>query len=1057
MFEALVKRGTLMTIVVLLICLFGVLAAMRIPVQMIPDLAVRTITVTTSWPGATPQDVENEILIEQEEYLANIIGLQRMVATARTSEAEIELEFPFSTDVNEALIRVTNALMQVSSYPEDVDEPEVIAASFSQNSFMYFNVAPLAGNPVGLDMDFMRDFVDDEVRRRMERVPGVADVEVRGGGERQIQVFIDPARLSARGLTLTDVRDAIRARNQDFSGGDMDAGKRRYLIRTVGRFDDVEGLAGVVLDRSGDTVTTLGDVARIQLDHAEVRNLAYFNDQQIVRLLVRRQPGSNVIDIKAGMLELMPRLNAELLEPAGMRLTLSSDDVRYVAASIASVWRNLAIGALLAALVMFWFLRSGYATLIAVVGIPICAISAFIGLSIFGRTINVISLAGIAFALGMTLDNSIVVLENIARLRAEGRSRWDAAIDGVREVWPAVLASTLTTIMVFAPVLFITEKAGQLYSDISIAISTAILTSMIVAIVVVPTAAARILPASVRVTDTARGGFSGGVLRLCGWIVARRIRRYATMAVIATGLGLGLVLLTPPAEYLPDGEEAKAFSSMSPPPGYNLVELAAIGDELRERFMRYVPDDSGNIQASDGALPPIAYMNMDISTDELRIISEPVEAGDIGALMAGFNAAFLEYPGMRAFSTTGSIISSNDGGTRAINIDISGADLPTIYAAATAIYDRAGEVFDGPQLLAEPSTLTLGQPLLRVEPDYVRIAELGLAAEDIGYAISALVDGAYVDEFFFADDKVDIYLYDAAGKPEDVDSLSRLPIYTQAAGILPVIALADVVPTVDTDVIRRLDSRRTVTVRVIPPDNVPLEAGVRRVNDDVIGALREEGAIDAALALDISGASDELETTRAALVGNYAVALLVCYLLLVAIFSHWGYPLLILTSVPLGIAGGIVGLAALNAVGGLLPAIGLAPLTQSFDLITMLGFLILVGTVVNNPILIVEKARENVAHGMAAAEAVTDAVAVRLRPILMTTITTTFGLAPLVFLPGAGTELYRGLGAIVMFGLLFTMATTVTFLPALLTGVMAFSERRRADTVRKETLMRVDN
>ncbi|ERJ19184.1 acriflavin resistance protein D [Salinisphaera shabanensis E1L3A] len=923
-----------------------------------------------------------------------------------------------------------------------MNEPEVVAASFSQNSFMYLSVAAEAGNPAGLDMAFMRDFVDDEVRRRMERVKGVADVQVGGGAERQVQIHIDPSKLAARNISMTGVRDAIRARNQDISGGDMDAGKRRYLVRTVGRFDNVSGLANVVLSRRGDSVTTLGDVADIQLDHAEVRELGFFNDQPVVNLQVRRQPGSNVIDIKRDMLALLPELNATVLEPAGMRMRLTSDDVRYVSASIASVYRNLAIGGVLAAIVMFLFLRSVYATLIAIVGIPICAIAAFIGLAAFGRTINVISLAGIAFAIGMTLDNSIVVLENIARKRSGGASRWQAAVDGVREVWPAVLASTLTTVMVFAPVLFITQKAGQLFSDISIAISAAILVSMLVAIMVVPTAAARILPRDSGAAETANGPVSRGVLALCAWIIAVRSRRYLTMVSIAGALGVGVFALTPPAEYLPDGEEAKTFSSMLPPAGYNLTELGDIADELRERFMRYVPDDNGDIEADDGAMPAIAYLNMSVTTNELRVIAEPVNDHEIGALMAAFNDSFEAYPGMRAFSTKGSIISSNDGGTRAINIDISGADLATIYAAAEAIYARANTVFDNPQVLAEPSTLTLGQPLLRIEPDHARIAELGLDASDMGYAIAALTDGAYVDEYFFSDDKVDIYLYDAAGKPDTVDAISRLPIAT-SEGVLPVIALADVVPTVDTDVIRRLDSRRTVTIRVIPPAAIPLEAGVDRVNRDVIDHLREQGAIDASLALDISGASDELEVTRDALLSNYVVAVGVCYLLLVAIFSHWGYPLLILTTVPLGIAGGVVGLAMLNGVGALLPLIGLTALSQPFDLITMLGFLILVGTVVNNPILIVERARANVAAGMVAIEAVQDAVAVRLRPILMTTITTTFGLAPLVFLPGAGTELYRGLGAIVMFGLLFTMATTVTFLPAMLTGVLQFSERRR--------------
>ncbi|WP_423821096.1 efflux RND transporter permease subunit [Salinisphaera sp. SPP-AMP-43] len=1045
MFEAIIKRGTLTTIIVLLICLFGILAVFRIPVQMIPDLAVRTITVTTSWPGATPQDIENEILIEQEEYLANIIGLQRMVATARTGEAQIELEFPFSADLNEALIRVTNALMQVPSYPEAVDEPEVVAASFSQNSFMYFNVAPVAGNPAGLDMAFMRDFVDDEVRHRMEQVDGVADVEVSGGAERQIRIQIDPARLAARHIPLVAVREAIRQRNDDVSGGDMNAGKRRYLVRTVGRFAEVSELSSVVLDRRGDTVTTLGDVAEISLDHAEVRELAYYNDQPIVRLMVRRQPGSNVIAIKQAMLELVPELNTRVLAPAGMQLTRSADDVVYVADSIASVWRNLAIGSLLAAVVVFLFLRSLSATAIIVAAIPICAISAFIGLALFGRTINVISLAGIAFAIGMTLDNAIVVLENIARLRAAGRDRLAAAVEGVTEVWPAVAASTLTTILVFAPVLFIQQKAGQLYSDISIAISAAILTSMAVAILVVPTAAKHLLrhvPTAWR-SDHGNTRPPSRLLALTGWIIARRRRRYGAMTLIAGGLTLGLVTLTPPAEYLPEGEEAKTFAYMLPPPGYNLEVMGEISDDIRRYFLRYVPDADGDMQAGDEAVPPIAYLNMDVAPDEMRIIAEPVDPADIEALMSAFTQRFERYPGMRAFATKGSIISSNDGGTRAINIDIAGSELAPIYAAASAIYDRAEAVLDNPQLRAEPSTLTLAQPLLRIEPDFARVDELGLTPADIGFTVAALTDGAYVDEYYFADDKVDIYLYDVAGKPDTVDAIAGLPVATPA-GVLPLMAMADVVPTVDTDVIRRLDSRRTVTLRIIPPPSVPLEAGVARVQRDIIDHLSAQGAIADSLQLSISGAADELEVTRDALFANYLVALLICYLLLVAIFTHWGYPLLILTTVPLGIAGGIVGLWLLNTVGGWLPLVGLPPIASPFDLISMLGFLILVGTVVNNPILIVEKARANAAAGMAAAAAVHDAVATRLRPILMTTITTTFGLAPLVFLPGAGTELYRGLGAIVLFGLLFTLFTTVTFLPALLTGVLDMA-RRRAD------------
>ncbi|HKK16080.1 MAG TPA: efflux RND transporter permease subunit, partial [Gammaproteobacteria bacterium] len=442
MFEAAIRRGTLLTIGILIICIFGVIAALRVPVQMIPDLEVRIISVRTFWPGATPQDVEKEILIEQEEYLRNIPGLERMTSEASTSYASIELEFPFGVDINEALIRVNNALSQVSSYPENVDEPRIYTTSFSSNSFMYFRVAPLPGNPKGLDMDFMQDFIDDNVRTRMERVSGVSEVSVRGGAERQIQILVDPESLAERGITLTQLRNIIRLRNTDISGGDIDSGKRRYLLRTVGRFKDLEQLEQLVLKREGDAIVRLKDVANVKLDHFEISSESFINGNPVIFISVRREIGSNVIAIKNALVPVTQQISKEVLEPAGMHMELTTDDVRYVDASVKNVWQNLAIGAVLATMVMFLFLRSVPATLVGVIGIPICTIASFIGLLVAGRTVNVISLAGIAFAIGMTLDNTIVVLESIERERRKGgMSRLQASVSGVKKVWTAVLAS----------------------------------------------------------------------------------------------------------------------------------------------------------------------------------------------------------------------------------------------------------------------------------------------------------------------------------------------------------------------------------------------------------------------------------------------------------------------------------------------------------------------------------------------------------------------------------------------------------------------------------------
>ena len=1044
MFEAIVRNGILTTVAALIISVIGVMAAIRVPVQMIPDLEVRTVSIQTVWPGATPQDVEKEILIEQEEYLRTLPNLLRLESSASSGSAVIELDFPFGVEMTQTLIEVNNALNQVPSYPENVDEPRVYASSFSANPFMFFVISPLPGNPRKLDMDMMRDFIEDNVRTRLSGVPGVAQIYVWGGADRQVKIMLDPAKLADRQLTILDVRNAIRSRNRDVSGGEINSGKRRYLLRTVGRFDSVSALEDLIIERRGDSLIRLSDLATVELDHFEIRQLSFSDGKPTISLAVGREAGSNVIDIKYAMLDAVDRVNREVLEPNGMVMRMTAEDAGYVEASIRNVWFNLGLGAVFATAVMYLFLRSARATAVGVIGIPICTIAAFIGLLAAGRTINVISLAGVAFAIGMTLDNSIVVIESIELKRREGLDRFRAAVEGVRSVWSAVLASTLTTILVFLPVLFIVEEAGQLYSDVAVAISASILASMLVGVTLIPTASARLSFGTENRTKTDIG-FRDRLLARIDTLIATPKSRMTTMAVTIAASAAVIILLTPPAEYLPEGEEPKTFAAMSAPPGYNLETMAEIGLEVQDYFLQFVGDDPDRFHRGEVGVPAIKYLNVSISPDGMRIISEPVRHTDIDELMDAFTTRYRQYPGMRAFAARGSIISSNDGGTRSINLDISGPNLSVIYAAALAAYRRAEEVLGNPRIQSIPSSLSLSQPLIEVRPDWTRAAELGMAANDVGYTVAVLTDGAFVDEFFEADDKIDIYLYGTTGGRTNLDSLGGLPIYTPLGGVLPLDAMATIRETIDTNSIRRINGRRTVTLNVIPPGSIALEEGVEIVRRDVVAFLRESGGLPASVNVDISGASDQLDATKAALAANYPVALIIVFLLLVAIFRHWGYPLLIMTTIPLGIAGGIVGLAIINGVGAFLAAIGLGGFHQSFDMISMLGFLILMGTVVNNPILIVDRAIQRMREGdVTALDAVRDAVASRLRPIAMSTLTTLCGLSPLVFIPGAGTELYRGVGAIVLFGILGSAIVSLTMLPALTVTALEWSERRAA-------------
>ncbi|MEE8321293.1 MAG: efflux RND transporter permease subunit, partial [Gammaproteobacteria bacterium] len=763
MFRFFLAKPIIVLVAILIISLFGVLSFFHVPVQMIPDLDPRVISVQTRWSGATPQDIEKEIIIEQEEYLRRIPSLERMISTASTGRAEIELEFPHGVDINEALLRVNNALSQVPNYPENVDEPRITSSAFSSNSFMYFSITPLEGNPMGIRMVEMRDFIEDHVQTFIERVPGVDSVRLRGGEDRQIKVYVDPIRLAERDLRLIDVRNAIRSRNRDVSGGDLDSGKRRYLLRTRGRFESIEEIENLVITRRGNAFIRLQDVGYVESSIAEIRTLSYTNGEPVINLAVKRQIGSNVIRIKNDVLKVVAGLNSGFMKERGMKMILISEDVRYVQDSIRVVSQNLLIGACLATLILFLFLRSTSATLVGAMGIPICAVTAFLGLMISGRTMNVISMAGVAFAIGMTLDNSIVVLENIYKHMAEGKARLQATYEGVKEVWSAVLASTLTTVFVFLPIIFIKEEAGQLYSDIAIAISASILMSMLIAISLIPVACNRLL------SPNTGKPWAFGLYRMgqgCGhlvmwfveWLLRGVFRRLLLIAGVLIVTVWILDELTPQAEYLPEGEEKKIFVSIFPPPGYNLEEMGNIARQGNDYFLPHLAKAQEDYQGLENEVPPLDYFVSFVRPQRVLFIIEVHERKHLQQLFDVTSDYISRFPGVITFVTRGSIFAGNLGGTRSINLDISGTELTSLFDVGFKAFLRSREIFDQPRVRPQPSSLSLGQPMIEIRPDWERASELGIDADELGYTIWAYSDGAFVDEYFQGDQKIDMFL-----------------------------------------------------------------------------------------------------------------------------------------------------------------------------------------------------------------------------------------------------------------------------------------------------------
>ena len=408
--------------------------------------------------------------------------------------------------------------------------------------------------------------------------------------------------------------------------------------------------------------------------------------------------------------------------------------------------------------------------------------------------------------------------------------------------------------LVFAPILFVQQEAGQLYSDIAIAISGAIIASMLVAIFVVPVALSH-LGKKGDLKQSKQFHLSDRWLKMAKFFTHSVQRaRVATVGFVIVILGSAYALM-PAAEYLPEGEEPKAFSMMIAPPSYNLSQMKVIGTELRAFFDQHVQTQSRDFHEGKTNMPPLEYYSMSVSVGRIWFLSAPVEPEYINQMMTAITEKFRSYEGMRAFSARGSIISSNDGGTRAVAVDIAGSDIRQLYQAADAVYQQAEVVFDKPQINSEPGSLTLDQPLIEIKPRWQRLSELGINNRDFGYAVAAMSDGAYVDEFILGDDKVDIFMFSGAGNEQNLTDLAMTPMVTATGQVLPLNALADLIETKNSNSIRRVDGDRTVTVYIIPPRDVALETAEQMVRDELLPALWREDKIAQGIKVSISGCS----------------------------------------------------------------------------------------------------------------------------------------------------------------------------------------------------------
>ena len=1027
-----IEKPVTVIVGIILVVLFGWIGLTSLPYQLSPSVIEPEITVRTTWSGATPYEIEREIIEEQEKVLKGIPGLVEMESTSSNSRGTITLKFSIGTEVDGVLLRVSNKLDEVRSYPENVDKPVISATGAATSPVIWMVLRTREDNPNSTYT--YRTYFENNIRQYLERTEGVADLFIGGGIAKEMHIIVKPERLAAYGLTITDLMNILRTENINISAGTLGVGRRDYRIRTVAEFKSPEDIENIVIRSTGYQRIKVADVAAVSFGYEKINAAMLHRGQEGIAIGIKPEPGANILELSDQIEEVVNWLNTEKLVSEKIYLDWVYDQRRYIRGAISLVRQNILLGGTLAVIVLLIFLRSLTSTIIVATAIPISIIGTFIFMNLLGRNLNVVSLAGIAFAVGMLIDSAIVVMENIDRHRNMGKSAFKAAYEATQEVWGAILASTLTTIAVFLPVIFMQEEAGQLFRDIAIAVTSAVGLSLFVSVSVIPMFSKQLFAFRQRKqrADKSKSFLgSGGLLVEQGimWLVRLVTKNWMTRTATVLGLSIlsiyGANLLMPKMEYLPQGNRNFILNILIPPPGLSFDERKSIGEHIYRINKPYFGKDNNGFPG----IKQMFYVGAEqimlfgvMSTDEQR-------ARELIPLMM---RTIYSIPGMYGISLQVGVFQTSLGRGRSVEVDISGDDLNRIVQAAGMLFGAIKKEIPQAQIRPVPS-LELLFPEVQIIPERDRVKAAGMTARDFGVAIDVLMDGRQIGEFKQeGQKKIDMVL---KASEKDISTPERLYnslIAIPGGKVVPVSSISRLERTAGITQIRHLERQRTITLQVTPPASLPLQEAMEIINSKVVTALSGQ---DVLRGVDIgqSGVADKLTETRKSLQWNFILAAAIAYLLMAALFGNFIYPLIIMFTLPLAAVGGLLGLKMVN----------LLIADQALDILTMLGFVILIGVVVNNPILIVHQSLNNVRiHNMPYREAVLESTRSRLRPIYMSAATSIFGMLPLVLVPGPGSEFYRGLGSVVLGGLAVSTIFTVFVIPSLLMFVIRMEKRK---------------
>ena len=1014
-----IKRPVFATVISLLILVFGIASLQQLPVREYPDIDPAVVSISVNYVGAAPEVIDSQIIQLVEGAISGVDGIRSIESRSRIGSARTSIEFETGRDVDNAANDVRDAVARIiDRLPDEADAPVVVKADADARPMMWVTMTSDRMTPQEMTDYARRSLVD-----RLSVLTGIAEVRI--GGERRyaMRIWLDTNKMLARRITVADIEQALRANNVELPAGQIESVSRDLTVRADNRLNTVEDFSQLVIRRVDGYPIRLGEIARVELGVENDNSRLRAQGQTAIGLGIVRQSRANTVAVsdlvQAELEEIRPTL------PSGMQLSVNYDESIFIRASIREVLITLGIAVALVILVIFFFLRSVRATLIPAFTIPVAIIGAFIALSALGFSINVLTLLALILAIGLVVDDAIVMLENIQRRIDDGEPRLTAAWNGARQVAFAIVATTLTLISVFIPISFMGGNVGRLFTEFGFTLAAAVIFSSLVALTLAPMLCSKwLVPTSStehnavwRFSERMLNGLNSGYRRALGASLARPVWILAGAGAVAL-----LALLVFPRlgqELTPTEDRGVFIIPASGPQGANA--------DYTDHHVRKIEEILQPLVDSGDAERVLSIVGFRGQVDSAFTIVRLKPWGDRGRkqqdIVAGIMPQLMQVPGLRAFAVNPPGLGQS-GFSQPIAFVIGGPDYESVQRWSEEILERASE---NPNLLNLDTDFELTRPQLAVDIDRQRAADLGVSPEEVGRTLQTLLASRTVTRYLDRGREYDVMLQAEASQRSRPEDLSVLFVRAgDGETLLPLSAFVNLREFGAAPELRRVDRLPAITISGSLAPGYDLGQAL-----DYLNALATELPPEARVSY--KGLSREFVDASTAIYLTFGLALLVVFLVLAAQFESWIHPLIIMLSVPLAITGALIALYQADI---------------SLNVYSQIGMIMLIGLMAKNGILIVEFANQLRDQGMAVREAIFEGAILRFRPVLMTTISTIFGAIPLVLASGAGAESRAAIGTVIMGGLVIAVGMTLFLIPVLYNLLARFT--RSVDAVAKD-------